>query len=554
MATQKVEIELNVKSNAGQAAKDMGALADNTRKAGQAAKATNDSFARDAMHEASVNQWKAQQAARKAGGLPGGWDIDPTFAMPGRGPTAAGGGANGPGMFGRLAPWLGAAGVAHTLGAAGSYLDANRNNPAALTMGGMLNHAMGSLPLVGGAWRFADAAVGGQLGFSETAWKNEAGQRIGEINRFSQNFAQEQALEQSSRMQQIGIEGQRRQLRSDQRGAAIAERLYYDRGQTGQYVTEDRLGESTSQTGALRFARLQAEGESAAGKIAVQEAEKAQSEQQQRVKAAEQALTDAQKNFMAAKTENYEALHGYRGVDKKRFGEVDVNEERDQRAANAAAGLANAGKTVEEKEAALAAERLRLQERIKQTMEAQGQAAQKNYALAQSELAVIKDQVSVAQQKKNVLQSAAEQSLFEDEATKQDRMLAIQKFQTQGPQSLNPDEVALVRGYAPAGQMVRDAAKESARNDPTFNQINQLLGLGTLDQAEADAKKLAEEFNRKQLEANAAYRTEITKTLSPLFDDLVKAIRDGTADAIRQARTKNENERRDSQYTAPAGT
>ena len=36
MATQKVEIELNVKSNAGQAAKDRGALADNTRKAGQA--------------------------------------------------------------------------------------------------------------------------------------------------------------------------------------------------------------------------------------------------------------------------------------------------------------------------------------------------------------------------------------------------------------------------------------------------------------------------------------------------------------------------------------
>ena len=548
MATQKVEIELSVKSNAGQAAKDMGTLADNTRKAGQAAQ------------QASAN-WR-QGFAPPGGGPSNGWNPYGQGAMPGYRPTP---GAPG-GMMGRLAPFLTAAAGGAAMGSAANYIDANRFTPENLTFGRALSHGIGSLPIVGGAWRFADATVGGALGISDTALRSQMAQSVNEAQRFGQGQAQIQSIEAQGRMQLMGLDPQRSGLLREQRAAEIAQRIYND-SPAGRYVTEDRLGESTSQTGGLRLGVDAARADRAAAILAADEAAKNLANQRTAEGAARENAARANQGYVSSVAEFNAAQSAVKnkssaltplmmGLGGAGYAAniAQRNEAIDERASLAAMNMASSGESLKQKNAELSAQEAQTQERIKQSMEAQATVAQKNYALAQAELGVLKDQLNITQQKKNVLQSAAEQALFEDEATKQDRLLAIQKFQTQGPQSLNPDEVSLVRGYAPAGQMVRDAATAASRTDTTQTQINQLLGLGTLDQAAAEAKKLAEEANQKQLEINTKFRKEMADTFGKSLEELGNSIKQAIVDSVRAAKAAIEVDRRSGQVGQPAGT
>lgn len=511
----------------------MAALGEETRKVGKATQGIMD----------PATAWRSGGHAGPGGSVYGPGDshaFDPTGqnvtsrqvrngGLPASGP---------PGRSGYLGT-LGKAAVGYAAyrfwGQGMDYLDQNRFNPNA-SVGGMVTDSLMSLPILSQI----NEVYGGGLGTDNgRTMYLEAANRIGKAEPYQQLNAQLAGIRNAGEMSLLPLDVQQRNLAADQRAATRT--LNSFNANPSAYYTEDRLGVSTSQTGALKLAATGARIEADVAGESARDAKDAVRAQQAKVAAAEAAVRAAGGEFSGRAGDAYTAEQRMKNkfsglVDPAMF---EANRRTDRESAAAVSNRDAASNAQQVAQVELDHQRQILNDKIKTSMEAQSAAAQKNYDAAKAEAEVLRDQLAIAEKKKSTLQSGAEQFAMMNQGQRDSLLSSLNAYRRGGWESLDSEQKQEIRGFAPFGEEYQTIARQSARSNPQYSQALGLAGVsGTLDQARDESKQLALEFSRKQLEANANFRTELTAALVPALDALRESIKKAITDGIDAANTK----------------
>ena len=538
MATQKVEIELSVKSNAGQAAKDMGSLADNTRKAGQAAGDLNQRLGNGGWRNGTGNGSNGMPASagwNPSGGAPSGGPV----GVPSGAPARRGGGIQG--GLGPLARFAGPGALLGTTLSAFHNLSAVDINSQA-NLGQSAWEVGKGIPLLGSGFRIAEMMGGRGQVDAEIARMVDMTQRNMALN------SGRNAIRGDYQSQLRDVELSRIQPRAEAGAAAdFQRRLANNPALARSFFTEDKLGVSNAATGAANQAFAEAETGLDSAQRAMMAMQAARDQQAARVAEAEARVRDSRTISLDASRAANQANAAYKNM------WVDISGDGKMRAAGATASAGRASDAVAEAETEAQRQRNEL---VKQenALKQQGDLLARNRLnMAQAELGVMRNRLDVLKQEQNTVKSGAAQ--FADMSPGEQKALqrALEQLQTSGYGSLSRGQRQRLSGSSLTSDLTRNAAIDFAKDNPLFQQITAAAGLRGIDQSATAISQLQTELANKQAQTTA----DLSKALADNNDkfaekmvDLFKKDYDSKIAAL-EAKIEADNQLRKAQGGKP---
>lgn len=401
----------------------------------------------------------------------------------------------------------------------------------------LTNAAVGgleSVPLVGNAFKLARLADGGYADIQSNATL-QAQQRIAAARR------EELALRIATGNQLGNLRLQGAEAAA---GAAGATGFYNRiRGRGGDFVTDDRLGVSTANTGAARLAVEQAQNNLQTARERERIGQEALVAQRAKVAGA---IQQRDKSLASAGSAASAAANAQYISDSSTFGTAKRDRAREAREA-AAAAQERADNDV--KRAAM--EIKELESQIAQQKERQLNTAKSQLEVGQKQVDQLRDQQAIAGGLRGVLRSGAEQFGFGTKAENRRVEQAALKFgKTRDVGSLSRRELEALQRFAPAQEALANAARERGANDPGYDRALKALGnTETLSQVEARYKQIAAQIAEQQAKIDAEFQTrmaEVTKeNIQNLATIFTEAMKQAIAE-IRSGEVRDKNERNNS--------